>query len=69
IKPHVSKPVVALIVGKSAPTGAVMGHAGAIVGAGGKGGAEGKEKALRDAGCHIAQSTAHIADILSEVLA
>ena len=68
IKAHVSKPVVALIVGKSAPQGAVMGHAGAITGADGKGGAGSKEKALREAGCHIAQSTAHIAEILSELL-
>ena len=69
IKDHVTKPVVALIVGKNAPRGAVMGHAGAITGIGGQGGAEGKEKALRDAGCHIAQNTAHIADILTGIFA
>ena len=68
IKKYVSKPVIALIVGKSAPQGEVMGHAGAITGAGGKGGADGKEKALRDAGCHVVQSTMHIADILVEIL-
>ena len=122
IKRHVTKPVVALIVGKNAPRGAVMGHAGAIaetnvyaagsaavgrtaavgaasgetatvdaatvdaasggaatVGAAagktaageplrGKGGAKGKEDALRAAGCRIAESAAHIAEILSEML-
>ena len=68
IKKHVTKPVVALIVGKGAPQGAVMGHAGAIVGSGGKGSAEAKEDALRGAGCHIAHSTAHIVEILSELI-
>ena len=68
ISEYVTKPVVALIVGKSAPRCAVMGHAGAVAGIGGKGGAEGKEKALREAGCHIAQSTEHIAQILTGIL-
>jgi len=67
IKNHMTKPVAALIVGKNAPKGAVMGHAGAIAGSDGKGGAEAKEQALRGAGCHIAQSTAHIAEILSDI--
>lgn len=68
IKMYMSKPVVALIAGKNAPRGTSMGHAGAIVGADGKGSAENKETALREAGCHIAKSTEHIADILSEIL-
>jgi succinyl-CoA synthetase alpha subunit len=64
IKAHVHKPVVALIAGKNAPKGKNMGHAGAIVAADGTGSAEHKEKALRDAGVHIAESTAHIVEIL-----
>jgi succinyl-CoA synthetase alpha subunit len=61
------KPVVALIAGKNAPPGKNMGHAGAIVGADGVGSAENKEKALRDAGVHIAESTSHIVEILKEL--
>ena len=68
IKEYMSKPVVALIAGKNAPRGTSMGHAGAIVGADGRGSAESKEKALLDAGCYIAESTEHIADILSGLL-
>ena len=51
IKNHVTKPVVALI-------------AGAIVAADGTGSAENKEKALRAAGVHIAETTTGIVDIL-----
>lgn len=58
------KPVVALIAGKNAPKGKSMGHAGAIVAADGTGSAENKEDRLRKAGAHIAESTAHIVDIL-----
>ena len=64
IKHHVTKPVVALIAGKNAPKGKSMGHAGAIVSADGTGSAENKEKALRAAGVHIAETTAGIVDIL-----
>lgn len=67
IKKHVSKPVIALIAGKNAPTGRSMGHAGAIVSADGTGSAAHKEQALRDAGVIIAESTQHIAEILSEM--
>lgn len=64
IKNHVTKPVVALIAGKNAPKGKSMGHAGAIVAADGTGSAENKEKALRAAGVHIAETTTEIVDIL-----
>ena len=64
IKNHVTKPVVALIAGKNAPKGKSMGHAGAIVDADGTGSAENKEKALRAAGVHIAETTTGIVDIL-----
>jgi succinyl-CoA synthetase alpha subunit len=45
-----------------------MGHAGAIVGADGSGGAEAKEAALREAGVHIALGTEHIVEILKTLL-
>ena len=64
IKNHVTKPVVALIAGKNAPKGKSVGHAGAIVDADGTGSAENKEKALRAAGVHIAETTTGIVDIL-----
>ena len=67
IKNHVTKPVVALIAGKNAPKGKSMGHAGAIVAADGTGSAENKEKALRAAGVHIAETTTGIVDILKEL--
>jgi len=69
IKEHVTKPVIALIAGKNAPKGRCMGHAGAIVSADGTGSAESKEKALRAAGVHIAETTVDIARICKELLA
>ena len=68
IRTQVSKPVVALIAGKNAPKGRSMGHAGAIIGADGSGSAESKEKKLREAGVHIAQSTADIVEIVGRLL-
>ncbi len=64
---HVTKPVVALIAGKNAPKGKSMGHAGAIVAADGTGSAENKEKALRAAGVHIAETTGGIVEILKSL--
>ncbi len=66
IKERVTKPVVALIAGKNAPKGRSMGHAGAIVAADGAGSVKHKERALREAGVFIAESTQTLVDILLE---
>ncbi len=66
IKRNVSKPVIALIAGRNAPRGKSMGHAGAIVNADGTGSAQNKEKALRESGVIIADSTEDIVAKLKE---
>ena len=59
IKAHMTKPVVALIVGRAAPRGAQMGHAGAII-EGEEQTADAKIQALKDAGVHIAYRPSEI---------
>lgn len=59
IKKHVTKPVVAMIVGRGAPEGKSLGHAGAIVN-GGMGTAETKIRALTDAGATVVANPAEL---------
>ena len=65
IKEHVSKPVIAYIAGKSAPEGKRMGHAGAII-SGDFGTAQGKIKALQNAGALIADTPWDVPKMIKE---
>jgi len=67
IRENISKPVVTLIVGRHAPEGERMGHAGAIIHHG-KGKAEGKIKALKNAGVHVVKGSREIPPMIKEVL-
>ena len=65
IKNNVSKPVIAYIAGKSAPKGKRMGHAGAII-SGDFGTAQGKIKALQEAGALIADTPWDVPNMIKE---
>ena len=67
IKNNVSKPVISYIAGKSAPEGKRMGHAGAII-SGDFGTAQGKIKALQEAGALIANTPWEVPQLLKEIL-
>ncbi len=62
-----SKPVAAFISGATAPKGKRMGHAGAII-SGSSGTAEGKKKALAEAGVTVAQTPDQIGQAMKQAL-
>lgn len=66
IKDHMTKPVVSLIAGVTAPPGRRMGHAGAIIdGTGGT--AQGKIEALRAGGVHVCEDLGSFGEFCAEV--
>ena len=67
IKSNYKRPVVGFIAGATAPPGKRMGHAGAII-SGGKGTAQDKFRALREAGVHLAQGPHELGSTLKSVL-
>jgi succinyl-CoA synthetase alpha subunit len=68
IKAEMTKPVVAYIAGVTAPPGKKMGHAGAIV-SGGKGTAQAKMDALRDAGAIVGLNPTAAGALMVDVVA
>jgi succinyl-CoA synthetase alpha subunit len=67
IKDNITKPVVAVIVGRHAPLGKRMGHAGAIIERG-KGSATSKINALKSAGVLIAKYPRDVPKLVSQFL-
>lgn len=68
LKAHGTKPVVSLIVGRNAPAGRSLGHAGAIV-SGHTGTAEAKIAALKEAGAHVVRNPAELVEQVKRLLA
>jgi len=67
IEEHVTKPVVAFIAGQTAPPEKRMGHAGAII-TRGRGTAESKIQALKEAGVKIAKTPWELPSLLKKSL-
>jgi succinyl-CoA synthetase alpha subunit len=67
VKINMKKPVAGFIAGQTAPPGKRMGHAGAII-SGGKGTANEKIAAMKDAGIRMAPSPALIGRTMQEAL-
>jgi len=67
IRKKMTKPVAAFIGGATAPEGKRMGHAGAII-MGGKGTAEGKKRALVEAGVYLAETPDLMGDTLIKAI-
>ncbi len=63
IKENFSKPIIGFVAGRTAPPGKRMGHAGAII-SGGKGTADEKIDAMKDAGMLVAPTPAELASTL-----
>lgn len=66
ISRNVDKPIVSLIVGRSAPKGKLLGHASAII-EGNKGTVQSKVKPLSKAGSYIARTPTEIVQIIEQI--